>query len=124
MTRGAFLEVRDVRKRYGPATALDGISFKVDRGEVFGLLGPHGAGKTTLMSILGCLLEATRGEVVLEGRRLHPASLGPRPQIGIVPQELALYGELTARENLQFFGELYGLGGHSLRERAAEVLAA
>jgi ABC-2 type transport system ATP-binding protein len=120
----AFLEVRDLCHRYGATAALDGVSFEVRRGEVFGLLGPNGAGKTTLLSVLSCLLEPTAGEVRLEGRPLHPHDRAVRRHIGIVPQELAVYGELTARENLLFFGELYGVRGPLLRRRVEEVLAA
>jgi ABC-2 type transport system ATP-binding protein len=121
---GIFLEVLDVRKRYGSTVALDGISFDVAAGEMFGLLGPNGAGKTTLLSIVSCLVEASAGEGRLLGRTLLPSARGLRKEIGIVPQELALYGELTARENLRFFGQLYGLGGARLRRRIDEVLAA
>jgi linearmycin/streptolysin S transport system ATP-binding protein len=119
-----ILEVIDVRKQYGDTTALDGVSFHVERGEVFGLLGPNGAGKTTLLSILSCLQPATSGEVRILGRPVREHDRDLRRHVGIVPQELALYGQLTARENLEFFGELYGLGGADLRRRAAEVLRA
>jgi ABC-2 type transport system ATP-binding protein len=119
-----FLEVHDLSKRYGSTVALDGISFEVAEGEIFGLLGPNGAGKTTLLSILSCLLEPSAGEARLSGHSLLSRARDLRHQIGIVPQELALYGELTARENLRFFGQLYGLGGSSLRQRLDEVLAA
>src|ERR1700720_4881743 len=104
-----FLEVIDVRKRFGATVALDGVSFQVAQGEMFGLLGPNGAGKTTLLSILSCLLEATAGEVRLLGQRIEPRNRAVRYLIGIVPQELAIYDELTGRENLIFFGELYGV---------------
>jgi ABC-2 type transport system ATP-binding protein len=120
----AFLEVLDVRKSYGPTVALDSVRFDVHQGEVFGLLGPNGAGKTTLMSILSCLLAADAGTVRLLGRPLDPNDRDVRRLIGIVPQELAVYGELTARENLLFFGELYGLRGAELRRRADDILAA
>jgi ABC-2 type transport system ATP-binding protein len=120
----AFLEVRDLRKRYGATVALDGVSFDVHEGEMFGLLGPNGAGKTTLLSIISCLTEAGSGEVRLLGRRLTESDREVRRLIGFVPQELAVYGELTARENLLFFGELYGLGGPALRGRVGELLAA
>ncbi|HEV3116959.1 MAG TPA: ABC transporter ATP-binding protein [Gemmataceae bacterium] len=120
----AFLEVRDVRKYYGAGRALDGVSFEIAQGEMFGLLGPNGAGKTTLLSILSCLMEATCGEALLCGEKLSVANRARRRDIGIVPQELALYGELTARENLRFFGELYGLGGEGLRRRVEDVLKA
>ncbi len=119
-----ILEVIDVRKRYGDTTALDGVSFRVERGEVFGLLGPNGAGKTTLLSILSCLQQASSGQVRIRGRRLRENDREVRRHVGIVPQELALYGQLTARENLEFFGELYGLRGADLRRRAQEVLRA
>jgi len=120
----AFLEVRDLHKRYGATVALGGVSFVLSEGEMFGLLGPNGAGKTTLLSILSCLLEATSGQAYLMGQQLSLSDKEQRRQIGIVPQELALYGELTARENLLFFGRLYGLEGPGLRKRVDEVLAA
>ncbi|MFN4259881.1 MAG: ABC transporter ATP-binding protein [Gemmataceae bacterium] len=118
------LEVIDVRKSYGATLALDGVRFQVAEGEMFGLLGPNGAGKTTLLSILSCLLRADAGEVRLLGRAISPDDREARRQLGIVPQELAIYGELTAAENLDFFGRLYGLRGAELRQRVADVLAA
>jgi ABC-2 type transport system ATP-binding protein len=119
-----ILEVLDVTKRYGPTVALDGVSFQVAEGEMFGLLGPNGAGKTTLLSIVSCLLFPTSGEVRIAGRTVRPADLDLRRTIGIVPQELAVYGQLTGRENLRFFGELYGLAGVDLARRVDEVLRA
>ena len=103
------VEVESIKKRYGAIQALDGVSFHVDAGEIFGLLGPNGAGKTTLLSILACLLTPDSGELRLFERRAGPRERSIRRRLGIVPQELALYGELTARENLEFFGGLYGL---------------
>ena len=120
----AFLEVVDLSKQYGAVAALNGVSFTVGQGELFGLLGPNGAGKTTLLSILSCLLEPTSGEVRLQGRIVHQGDFWVRRELGVVPQELALYGDLTARENLHFFGELYGLRGADLRERVKSVLTA
>src|SRR6516165_8613356 len=99
-----LLEVHDLRKRYGRIVALDGVSFAVAAGEVFGLLGPNGAGKTTLLSIVSCLLSPTLGEARVLGRRVGPRDRDLRRRIGIVPQDVAVYGELTARENLAFFG--------------------
>jgi ABC-2 type transport system ATP-binding protein len=119
-----LLEVHDLHKRYGRLTALDRVSFGVEEGEMFGLLGPNGAGKTTLLSIVSGLLQPTSGAVLVLGRVLRPGDRDVRRWIGIVPQELALYGELSARENLLFFGELYGVRGPDLRRRADEVLAA
>lgn len=120
---GAILTISDVHKQYGRALALNGISLEVAEGELFGLLGPNGAGKTTLMSILAGLLDASAGTVTLMGQRLSSTSRHLRPFIGIATQDLALYPELTARENLNFFGQLYGLTGTALRERVEELLA-
>jgi ABC-2 type transport system ATP-binding protein len=120
----AILEVREVSRRYGPTLALNRVSFDVREGEVFGLLGPNGAGKTTLLSIVSCLLEATSGEVRLLGKTVVPSDREVRRLIGVVPQELALYGELTARENLCFFGELYDIRGSELSRRVNRILAA
>jgi ABC-2 type transport system ATP-binding protein len=119
-----FLDVVDLRKRYANAVALDGVSFQVFEGELFGLLGPNGAGKTTLLSILSCLMAPTGGYARLLGESIGPANRGVRPLIGIVPQELAIYNELTARENLVFFGELYGVRGAELRRRVDDILGA
>src|SRR6516162_802270 len=119
-----FLEIRDLRKRYGDTVALDGVSFSVAEGELFGLLGPNGAGKTTLLSIVSCLLEPTSGEVRLLGRPVVAKDREFRRLIGVVPQELALYGDLTARENLCFFGELYGIRGPELSRRVGHILSA
>jgi ABC-2 type transport system ATP-binding protein len=120
----ALLEVRDLCKRYGAHAALDGVSFEVAPGEVFGLLGPNGAGKTTLMSIVAGLSQPSGGEVRLQGQLLTRGHKELRHLIGIVPQDLAIYNELTARENLRFFGQLYGMGGAALEKRVDGVLAA
>jgi ABC-2 type transport system ATP-binding protein len=120
----ALLRVLDVRKRFGKALALDGASFEVQRGELFGLLGPNGAGKTTLLSIISCLTEATSGEVRIGGHTASTRNRQLRRSIGIAPQELAIYGELSARENLRFFGSLYGLAAARLTRRVDDVLAA
>jgi ABC-2 type transport system ATP-binding protein len=119
-----MLEVRDLRKNYGSIPALAGISFKVGAGEIFGLLGPNGAGKTTLMSIVSGLLDPSGGQVFLGDREFHRHDRDLRRVIGIVPQELAIYNELTARENLRFFGQLYSLGGSELEGRIEKILTA
>ena len=119
-----LLSISQVCKRYGSHTALESVSFDVHAGELFGLLGPNGAGKTTLLSIVSCLLEATSGEARIEGRKASTRDRALRRLIGIVPQELAIYGELNARENLNFFGSLYGLSGQHLQTRVAHVLEA
>ena len=129
MTGGAamsspLLHVRDVRKHYGRFAALDGVTFDVQPGELFGLLGPNGAGKTTLMGILAGLSGASGGEVRLFGEPFTPADRTARRKIGLATQDLAVYPDLSARENLTFFGKLYGLGGADLNARVDEMLAA
>lgn len=119
-----ILEVIDLHKQYGSTLALNGVSFHVDEGEIFGLLGPNGAGKTTCLSIISGLLPASAGTIRILGRDFLRGDRELRRQIGIVPQSLAVYGQLTARENLHFFGELYGVSGAELRHRVEEVLAA
>lgn len=120
-----ILQVRRLVKVYrGTATpAVDGIDFAVRRGEIFGLLGPNGAGKTTVISIICTLLRPTSGSVILCSldTSLRPARL--RSLFGLAPQEIALYPSLTARENLHYFGSLYGLSGRFLRRRVEECLA-
>jgi ABC-2 type transport system ATP-binding protein len=113
----AVLTCRDLRKRYGEVQAVDGVSFAVHAGEAYGLLGPNGAGKTTTISMLCGLLPADGGEVLVAGQRMEARNPGVRAAIGYVPQEIALYPTLTARENLAFFGRLYGLRGADLDAR-------
>ncbi|MCS7272453.1 MAG: ABC transporter ATP-binding protein, partial [Gemmataceae bacterium] len=122
--RGAVLEVQHVRKTYGATVALDDVSLTVAEGELFGLLGPNGAGKTTLISIICGLLDADAGEVRLFGQPLQRRRRDLRQLIGLAPQELALYPNLTARENLLFFGRLYGMGTPELHARVSELLQA
>ena len=114
-----LVEVRDLTKRFGSLDALAGVSFDIEAGELFGLLGPNGAGKSTLIAIMSGLATATSGSVRLLGGEPDDN----REAIGLAPQELALYPDLSARENLTFFGKLYGLNGPSLAERVDSVLA-
>ncbi|MGL6075422.1 MAG: ABC transporter ATP-binding protein [Fimbriiglobus sp.] len=118
-----ILHVTDVKKDYGSFQALRGVSFDVAASELFGLLGPNGAGKTTLLSILAGLSDATAGSVTLGGQELSTSTTELRRQIGLATQDLAIYPELTAQENLDFFGRLYGLRGPDLRSRVQEMLA-
>jgi ABC-2 type transport system ATP-binding protein len=118
----ALLEVADIRKSYGRIEALRGVSFHVQENELFGLLGPNGAGKTTLISIISCLLAPSGGEARLAGKPIRLNDRDSRRQLGLVPQDLSVYGELTARENLTFFGRLYGLHGAELNRRVDHVL--
>ncbi len=117
-----FLLVDDLKKHFGDIQALKGVSLEVREGEVFGLLGPNGAGKTTLLSIISCLSSPTRGQVLLNGKRVAQSDRELRRLIGIVPQELAIYPELTARENLRFVGELYSIRNPELRNRVDNIL--
>jgi ABC-2 type transport system ATP-binding protein len=118
------LHVRDVRKSYGRFEALRGVSFDVPAGALFGLLGPNGAGKTTLMGVLSGLSDASAGEVRLFDRPFVRTDRDARRQIGLATQDLAVYPDLTARENLTFFAKLYGLRGSDLNQRVKEMLAA
>ena len=106
-------------KRYGDLRAVDGVSFEVRKGELYGLLGPNGAGKTTTMSILSGLLEPDEGRVFFDGVELASDPIRVKAQLGVVPQETALYDSLSARENLRFWAGLYGLAGAD-RDRAVE----
>src|SRR5690625_512356 len=118
----AVLEVSDLVRRFGDLTAVDGVSFTIAPGETYGLLGPNGAGKTTTISIVAGLLAADAGTVMVRGEPMGPGRVAPKRHLGLVPQELAIYPELSARENLMFFGRLHGLRGGELRRRVAEVL--
>ncbi len=122
-TGGSMIRVEELRKSYGRTLAVDGISFQARPGEIFGLLGPNGAGKTTTISILSGLLAPTAGSVTVDGRPMSPTAAAVKRTMGIVPQEIALYDELNARENLSFWGGLYGLSGSRLRGRVDQVLA-
>src|SRR3954463_4248922 len=117
-----MLEVRHLRKSYGAITAVDDVSFSVGRGELVAVLGPNGAGKTTTVSIVSGLVTPDRGEVLIGGARLGGDTDPAKRRIGLVPQALALYDELTARANLQFFGALFGLSGRSAADAIGSVL--
>lgn len=117
-----ILEVDHVVKKYGDFTAVNGISFDIQEGEIFSLLGPNGAGKTTTIAILSTLFPPTQGDACVDGYSVTKEPMAVRKIIGIVPQELALYDELSGRENLSFWGQMYGLGGKTLKERCDQVL--
>jgi ABC-2 type transport system ATP-binding protein len=116
------LTCRGLRKSFGDRLAVDDVGFDIAEGETYGLLGPNGAGKTTTISMICGLLTRDGGEVVVAGRPIDPGTTTAKAAIGLVPQDLAIYPDLTARENLVFFGQLYGLGGRRLNERVAELL--
>jgi ABC-2 type transport system ATP-binding protein len=116
----AVLEIAGARKSFGATRALDGVSLSLGEGELLGLLGPNGAGKTTLIRAIAGRVRLNGGTISLYGHALEPEK--PRPDLGVVPQENALYPLLSARENLETFGQLSGLDGKRLRERVAWAL--
>ena len=117
-----MLEVKDLRKSYGNNTAVDGINLRIARGETIGLLGPNGAGKTTTVSMIAGLLRPDSGQVLIEGRVLGADTDPIKRKIGLVPQDIALFDELSARDNLAFFGALYEMHGAGLERAMAEAL--
>jgi ABC-2 type transport system ATP-binding protein len=119
----SVLECVDLCKRFGEVEAVRGVSFRIAAGETYGLLGPNGAGKTTTISMICGLLEPDSGGVSVAGRPLTTRSVAAKAAIGYVPQELAIYPDLSARENLTFFARLYGLPRDVAARRVDEVLA-
>lgn len=117
-----MITVRDLHKRYGEHVALRGVGISVRKGECYGLLGPNGAGKSTTIAILSTLLRPDGGEVRVAGHDLATEPLACKRAIGVVPQEIALYNDLSAWANLLFWGRLYGVPRAALRERAGELL--
>jgi len=118
---GRLLECEDLTKSFGERRAVDGVSFSVGAGEIYGLLGPNGAGKTTTIKMVCGLLDCDTGTVRIEGRSITDG-LEVRARVGYVPQDVALYPDLSAAENLAFIGRLYGLRGALLAERVTEAL--
>lgn len=117
------LECTGLRKQFGDNLAVSNVGFSIAQGETYGLLGPNGAGKTTTISMIAGLLERDAGEVVIAGEHMHPNATQTKRLVGLVPQDLAIYPDLGARENLEFFGRLQGLRGDALKQRVQEVLA-
>ena len=119
MSDTAIIEIQNLTKTFKNTTepAVNGISFSINRNEIFGLLGPNGAGKTTTISILCGLFPPTSGQVLIDGKSLNHQLGSIKQIIGIVPQDIALYPTLTARENLDFYGHMYGLKGKDLKEK-------
>ena len=118
----AILTVHNLVKKYGETAAVKGISFEIQEGEIFSLLGPNGAGKTTTISVLSTLYPPTSGDAEIGGYSVRRDTLAVRRLIGVVPQEIALYDDLSARENLAFWGQMYDLSGKALHTRINEVL--
>jgi len=116
------LSCRGLRKRFDDVTAVDDVSFTIAAGETYGLLGPNGAGKTTIISMVAGILRSDAGQVLVEGVPVSTRTTEPKGRIGYVPQEPALYPDLTGRENLRFFARLQGLSRDATARRVAHVL--
>jgi ABC-2 type transport system ATP-binding protein len=120
-----IVEVKNLRKQYDPPkgiVAVKDVSFNIRRGEIFSLLGPNGAGKTTIISMLSCLLKPSGGDALINNCSVLSESHKVRRMIGVVPQEIALYPAISARENLAFWGKMYGMRGPKLATRITEML--
>jgi len=124
MVERAFIDIRGLTKWYKNAQepAIDKLDLQIDKGEIFGLLGPNGAGKTTTISILCDQIQATSGTIYIDGKNQESDKEEIKKIIGVVPQDIALFSKLTAAENLQFFGKMYGLNGKLLKQRIEESL--
>lgn len=123
MQRHAAVRVDGLSKEFGDLRAARSVSFHIGPGELYSLLGPNGAGKTTTISMLSCLMRPSGGSAFVLGNSIHDAPNAVKAAIGVVPQEIALYGDLSARRNLRFWGRMYGLRGRELERRIDEVLA-
>jgi ABC-2 type transport system ATP-binding protein len=119
---GDIVTVIGLVKRFGDMAAVDGIDFAIREGEIFGLLGPNGAGKTTMISMMSCLIPPSEGDIVVDGASVNKKPIAVKQVLGVVPQEIALYPTLSARENLAFWGRMYGLGGKALSSAVDEAL--
>jgi ABC-2 type transport system ATP-binding protein len=122
MAHDRVLACDGLRRRFGDLVAVDGIGFHIDAGESYGLLGPNGAGKTTTISMIVGLLECDGGDIAVAGQAMTTHSVQAKAAIGYVPQDLAIYPDLSGRENLVFFARLYGMSGSRAKVRTAEVL--
>lgn len=123
MIMTVFLEMKDVVKRYGSKLSVDHMNLEVHEGEIFGLLGPNGAGKSTSINMICGLLAKDQGIIKVDGISIEEQPLEVKQRIGLVPQDLALYEEMPAWDNVAFFAKLYGLRGQLLKERVEEALA-
>src|SRR4029453_8217139 len=117
-----MIQVQNLRKQYGDLVAVDDVSFTAEPGRIFGLLGPNGAGKSTTIGCICGLLKPTSGRIAVLGHDVVTDSIEARRELGIVPQELALYEDMSARDNLDYWGAAYGMGGDALKRRVLDVL--
>ena len=116
------IEIRDLVKKYGNNIAVDNINLSIDEGEIYGLLGPNGAGKSTIINMLCSLLKPNSGSLKIFGVDVQEHNMDVKKKIGLVPQNVAIYKDFTAYENVKFFGELYGLRGNKLKESVNKAL--
>ena len=119
----AILEIKDLVKRFNGVTALDEVTFSIEKGDFFGLLGPNGAGKSTLMNCIIGFLKPDNGKIILDSENIDELNISYRLNLGYVPQEIALYEEFSAYQNLKIFGGFYELSKTELNKRITEVLA-
>ncbi len=117
-----MIEVENLRKEYGSRVAVDGISFRVEPGQIFGLLGPNGAGKTTTISCISGLIRPTSGTLNVRGEDMTRGRSEARRSLGVVPQELAMYMEVSAQENLQYWASVQGLSSDEVKRKVPEML--
>ena len=119
-----IIQLKNVTKRYDDKLAVDNISLDIEEGELFGLLGPNGAGKSTLISMICGLTKLDKGDIIINGSSIKTNPIAAKQNIGLVPQEIALYENISAIDNLKFWGKMYSLKGNLLKERIEEVLEA
>src|SRR5512142_924358 len=119
----AVLQAQSLTKCYGDVTAVNDLSLEVREGEVFGLLGPNGAGKTTSINMICGLLKPNAGQVIIRGKVITNGDASVRTRVGVCPQSIVLWGQLTCLEQMQFIGEMYGMRGKTARARAEKLLA-
>ncbi|MGX4599994.1 ABC transporter ATP-binding protein [Faecalimicrobium sp. JNUCC 81] len=117
-----ILEIKSLKKKFGEKQVVNGLSFKLREGEILGFLGPNGAGKSTTISMITTILDKDSGHVLFEGREVSEDDNNFKKSLGFVPQDIALFNDLTAYENIKFFGSLYGLKGEILKVRVKEIL--
>jgi ABC-2 type transport system ATP-binding protein len=116
------VKIKELTKKFSDNIAVDNISLEIEEGEIYGFLGPNGAGKSTTINIMCGLISMNHGIIEILGTDINKNSQGAKKNIGIVPQDIAIYEDLTAYENVSFFASLYGLGGNLLKERVQEAL--
>jgi len=117
-----MVNIKGLVKRFGDITAINNVNLRIGEGEIYGLLGPNGAGKTTAINILCGMLKKDKGEVEIFGKSIDKSLMEIKQDIGVVPQNIAIYNDLTAKENVMFFASLYGLRGKELKQRSDEAL--